>query len=259
MKKLIYWFKSDFLICLFLGLILLTPSSYAAERDYLYLTLEGGVSLPVKLRFSPGPPWDPSVSGYNNRMSNSEVLGVGLGYHFCPWLSAEVMLDHRNSFKYNKFQISPAALGDKSRIFNIRNTTVMANFIAHGRGISECLVYENANYCIDPFVNVGLGVAYNTVDNFHSVSSAGGSVFSMMTPYTKTNFAYQCGLGLQMTFCDNMSICFGYRYLATGRFRSNDYLIDNSDVPGATGGVQAPAWTGRFDTNELYCKFVFAI
>lgn len=240
----------------FMGFIFCTHA-FASEERCLYLLLEGGASFSQKAKFYPPLPWDPTPQGYSNKLRNSEVLGAGIGYQFCPLLATELKYNYRNSFKYKKFQSADTPFGDKIRFFNLKNTTAMADFLFYARGFTDCLSYVSEHFRMDPYVNVGMGLSYNRIENFHSVQVATGTVFSMMSPNTKTSFAYQLGLGLEVSTCDLLSVAFGYRFLDAGKFRSNSYIIDNP--PSLTSGIVAPEWKARFRTNEIFVKLIFKI
>lgn len=229
-----------------------------AENPCLYLLTEAGISLSQKAHINaPIPPWDPSPDGYNGRLRNSEILGAGLGLQFFPGFGAELLVDRRNSFRYIKTQSSDAALGNKVRYFNFSNTTVMANLIVQGSYFSDCLCYQMNNFPVQPFLNAGLGVSYNTVDNFHSIQLNQSNEFSRMTSFTKRSFAYLLGAGLQFS-CDPFEVALGYRYLDGGKFRSNDYISDlGIGSPLNNFGSATSPWRGKFRTHELYLKLLF--
>ena len=60
------------------------------------------------------------------------------------------------------------------------------------------LSIEKNIFVIDPFINAGIGIAYNTVSNFHSVLTSGshaGAIVSAEQDQTEIGFAYQLGAG----------------------------------------------------------------
>lgn len=224
-----------------------------------YLLVEGGGSYPLKTHFNPPPPWDPSPEGYSKKLRKSEMLGGGIGFELCSFLAAELKIDHRNSFKYKKFQSSTQLQGNKIRSFELKNTTVMADFLFYGSGILDSCLKRCDSFTIDPYVNIGLGLAYNSIDNFRSLQITTGKVFSMMLPYTKKSFAYQLGIGFDVCLCDMFSIGLGYRFLETTKLRSNRFIIDNPDSPLVTSGIVAPVWKGKFKTNEFFLRLKIPI
>lgn len=240
-----------------MSILLLTSFNAFAQNGCLYLATEAGISFSKTAHINPSRVgWNRSPNGYDSKLQESEVLGAGLGFRFCPLLSAELMVDRRNSFKYKKYQIAGTASAvNRTRFFNLTNTTIMANLFGYGSGISDCLIYQANNFVFEPFVNVGLGASYNTLDNFHSISD-NGTAFSVESPFTRTSLAYQLGIGLQVSSCDFLALALGYRYLDAGKFSSNNYLYNL--FAGATNQSVA-SWVARLKANELYLKLIFFI
>lgn len=229
-------------------------TSYQPCPGSAYINLEGGISYSQEIHFTPGPPWDPSPEGYDADLGHSEVLGAGLGYIINPALRAEITVDHRNSFDYEKFQTSPATLGSKTRNFDLKSTTVMANLFIDGSGIGSGLAFRSCYFMVDPFINAGIGSAFNTVDNFHSTQTGTNKVFSLVPANTQTSFAYQVGAGFTIKTCSHLALGVGYRYVDAGNFSSNTYFLDNPDNPGVTSGAASSAWKPKLKTNEVYAS-----
>jgi opacity protein-like surface antigen len=221
----------------------------------LYINVETGqsYSLPAGLDVDIASGWDPSPQGYNSSLHNSALYGTGIGYIVNPLVRVELDVDHRGSFEYQKLQTSGAALGGKTRYFDLSNTTIMANLYLDGGGLSNDLIYRSNSFAIEPFVNAGIGVAFNTVSDFHSVQTNSSSVFSMMSDKTSNALAYQLGAGFMFETAHQVDIGLGYRYLDAGRFSTNNYLLDNPDT-GGSGGLAVTPWKGNLKTNEVYAN-----
>ncbi len=230
----------------------------------IYIALSAGSSYSTKASISASPTfWDPTPEGYNGNVGQSEVLGAGIGYVINPLLRFEVGADHRNSFEYSKYQSTPTSTtwGPRYRYFDLSNTTVMGTLFVNGSGISEHAFYQGSGFMIDPFIGAGIGGAFNTVDNLHSVQTAPSArAFSMMPAANTTRtFAYQFSAGFDVKTSQKLAVGVSYRYLNAGTFQSNNYIVDNSNNIGTTDGVAVPAWSGSLSTNEVFATLKYAM
>ena len=153
-----------------------------------------------------------------------------------------------NSFDYEKDQSSPPPDGDKTRYFNIDNTTVMANVIFNGSGLSGPFSYKNENLSLETFVSVGIGVALNTVKNFYSIQAGTDIPFSLMKDNAKTDFVYQLGAGINFRTNKNIGMTLGYRYVDASNFETSNVLEGSLLRP----SVKVIPWTGNVKMNEAY-------
>jgi hypothetical protein len=215
--------------------------------------------------------WDPSPQGYNTNLGTSEFYEGGLGYNISPVFSVQITDTYRPSYAYRKVQTpvggnTPGFLGGKTRYFNLDDNALLATVVLHGAGLSDRLAWKVGQASmLQPFAGVGLGIAYNTVSNFHSEPMSPPadapkrdipSVAAMMMPYTSHALAYQGLLGLELTH-KNMSIDFGYRYFNGGQFQSNTYITN--PVAGYNYPTLAPAWKGTLTANEVFVDLRYAI
>ena len=235
-----------------------TPSS-------IYIALTAGDSGSMQANVTAAPPfWDTTSESYNDNLGASEVLGASIGYVFNPLFRVEIGADHRNSFQYAKNHTAENAtiFDARTRYFNLSNTTIMSTLFVNGSGISDKAFFKNKMFLIDPFVGVGLGVAFNTVDNLHSAEDAiqrriapTHDVFSfMVAPHTTRVLAYQFIAGFDIKTTKKLAFGVNYRYLDAGRFASNNYIGD-----GALRGMTVPPWKGTLRTNEVYATIKYAI
>ncbi|MCH9690011.1 MAG: outer membrane beta-barrel protein [Gammaproteobacteria bacterium] len=231
----------------------------------IYIALTAGDSDSMQANITAAPPyWDTTSETYNNNVGASEVLGASIGYVFNPLFRVEIGADHRNSFKYAQRQTAEEAdiFDQRTRYFNLSNTTIMSTLFLNGSGISDKASAQHETFMIDPFIGFGLGLAFNSVDNLHSVEDATQGtiattqdVFSFMTaPRTTRVLAYQFIAGFDVKTTKKIGIGVNYRYLDAGRFESNNYIAD-----GALGGMTVPPWKGTLKTNEIYVTIKYAV
>lgn len=127
--------------------------------------------------------WDGAVEGYNDHRNASELYTVGLGYHWNDWLSTGVELTHRPSYSYKQAQTQATAapldnveglehFGPKTRYFDLKNTSITFNIDLRAGGFSDCMSWSVCeNFQIQPIIGFGVGIAYNRIENFHSISA----------------------------------------------------------------------------------------
>jgi len=224
----------------------------------VYLKVEAGASFSESTSLSVtqnNDPlnWDPASQGYNNDLGTSEIVGLSLGYSIYDWIDVELEAAHRNSFRYQKTQTSTGAFGDKTRYFDIENTTVMANVFLNGNGLSQPIAYRTSFGIFDPFVTAGLGVAFNHMTDFHSTATTTGDKFSAMNPNTTASFAYQVGAGINLRTTQRFMFGLGYRYLDAGNFESNKRIVD---APSGIDDAASP-WKGELKVNEVYLALTY--
>lgn len=246
----------------------LANEHHCCQDEPLSLIFGTGISFSEKTRLSVNTNfWDPANEGYNARLRESELYTAGLGYRFTPLLGGSLEVNHRPSYRYSKFQTpglgaTPGPLGTKTRKFRLSNTNIMANVTLNGSGMG---LFTNLGSCkIQPFVGAGLGIAYNRVFDFHSVlaTSAAGfnNVASIMNEKVTKSLAWQLMLGAELALTQKFDLDIGYRYLDSGRFKSNNYI---TDIPGGAGGgvstrpTGAPPWKGKLRAHEIFLNLKY--
>jgi len=244
----------------------LLPSSQQ-KTHHFFITLGTGYSkskttdLKVDTSF-----WDPAIQGYNDDMGSSELYTVGAGVQVNNFLTIALDATRRPDYQYSKFQTPSGPqpvgfIGTKTRKFDFDNTSIMLNALVYGAGFPHHrLDWSTQNVLIQPFVGVGIGVAYNTVSDFHSVSDStvqgAKQVFSVANSHTISQFAWQLLAGLNMTLHKRFLVDMGYRYFDGGNFESNNYVYQ---VQGLNSGLVVPPWKGKFRTNEAFVNFSYLI
>jgi len=133
----------------------------------------------------------------------------------------------------------------------MNNSKRMANLFMDGSGLPYDLAYHSANFTLDPFITVGAGAAFNTVNNFYTIPVSTGTKVSIMGSYTQVSFAYQLGAGFNLLTTKPLSFSIGYRYLDAGNFRTDNYLRDLN--------VITVPWRGKLRTQEVYATLRYLI
>jgi len=208
--------------------------------------------------------WDPALQGYGDDLSNSPVYAVGLGYNITSLLSLAFELSFRPEFRYKRFQDSTAAqtvgfLGEKTRYFRLSNWAYLFNLFLNRAG--NCFQFNCCKgICLAPFIGAGIGIAYNTVDDFHSIVPSNDQfdpVHSIMVGHTETALAGQLMAGFVSRISQCISLEIGYRRFHGGRFLTNNYTVD---VPiGLNNPVAVPPWKGYLNANEIYLSLNYSL
>jgi len=231
-----------------------------------FITIGGGYAWSFRTDIKTGPFWDPSPQGYDDDLNQSEFYLIGFGYHFPCWISASFQLDYHPSFRYKRFQHSTAVetldfLGDKTRHFRVSNTAFTFNLFLNRNADFWCW-----NFCgcstIAPFIGAAVGVAYNTVSDFHSVlplvtGEQAKAVRSIMLPNRQVGFAAQAMGGIALKYCENFSLDIAYRWFYGGKFRSNNFTIDSNNVDSTPYTTQP--WKGTLMANEILVSLTYSL
>lgn len=217
----------------------------------------GSYSMPAGID-NPNPAyWDASSQGYNGTVGQSALYSAAIGYNFSKLISTDFEFIYRPSFSYKKFQDSNASTtvefnGDKTRLFNLESNSLMWNVYLHGKGYSDALTYQiHDNLFVEPFVGGGIGVAFNTVSNFHSITTASEPT-AMMLDNSMTSLAWQFSAGLNFYNTGKFNMGAGYRYYNGEQFTSNSYSINGTPLV-------LPQWSGTMQSNEFFVQIGYKI
>ena len=224
----------------------------------LYFKVGSGGSYSMSAGINnPNPAyWDASPQGYNGDVGQSALYSAAIGYNYSQLISTDFEYIYRPSFNYTKYQTSTATNtiffnGDKTRYFNLESNSLMWNIYLHGKGYSDTLTYHlYDNFFVEPFIGGGIGAAFNTVSNFHSILST-GSVKAIEANNLMTSLAWQFTAGVNFFNHDHLSLGTGYRYYNGQQFSSNSYIINTQDT--------APNWTGTIQANEFFIQLNYKL
>lgn len=249
----------------------LTLQAKNCDCKPFYIRVEGGKSYAqeadIKVDLNV---FDPATEGYDAKLGSAVMFGAGVGYNMTHWLSAGFSVAHRSKFEYAKHQTStststPSPLFNKTRYFNLDNTSFFFDVYLNRTGASSCLSWDCHNINFAPFIGASVGLAQNNLYNFHSVIdetvTAGNftthQVETIENSFIKHAFAWQVSLGLDITICEDVTLGVAYRFFDGGKFESNNYTVNA--VPGfgsATGNpIDVPAWTGKLKAHEVVANF----
>jgi len=239
-----------------LGLLCLNNSILAQDSNSFYVQASTGASFSMKAKFGTlDPTWDLATEGYDARLGNVPLFGIGLGYNINPWLSTLVSADWRGVYKYKQYQTTteqrgPLLLRNKNRYFDIKNTNLMLSIIANSSGLSHMHIDFNNGSMLAPFIGAGLGVAQNDLNNFHTEATDNpGVARSYMDPKTSYSLAAQAMTGLSYLINKNFGVDLGYRFYYGGKFKTNDYIISSQ--------TRTAPWEAKLLANEVFVNLKY--
>ncbi|HVB89519.1 MAG TPA: outer membrane beta-barrel protein [Beijerinckiaceae bacterium] len=166
-------------------------------------------------------------------LSDSTILGAGVGYQFNNWFRADVTGEYRSSQHYNAATsytnyitgAGNSICGDVAtnpRCFDFYHGSVQSSvFLANG--------YADLGtwWHLTPFIGAGAGVAYNRFGSIYDVS-IGNSGGGYSAPVSKTNFAWALMAGLDWTVNPRLKMELSYRYLNLGNAPSGPIVCQNT-------------------------------
>ena len=200
--------------------------------------------------------WMFANEGYNHDVGDTALYAAAIGYDYSPLLSFDIDYIYRPSFNYNVYQTpTPSTVAannpPKERFFDLQSNSLMVNVYFHGKGLNDQLNWNtNYGFNVEPFIGGGLGVAFNTVSNFHSLSS-GGNMMSYVPDMLRTSLAWQFSGGLNLYNDSHFNLGAGYRYYNGDKFSSNDYVVNTTN--------QSFAWKGIIQANEFFINLGYRI
>lgn len=249
-------------------------NSLTADETYcecsesrFYLKLDSGVSFARELKVTaPLGFWDTSQQGYNDKIGNRPILGLGVGYEFSKLLSLDLTLSFRPQYKYRKFQIpipgtaAPGFLGTKTREFDLDIGTLMLSGYVSGRGWDLLCWQLGDSGTIYPIIGGGIGISRVAISNFRAfglppVDAAIDPIpsFGSSSDYAaRYCFCYQLSAGLEYRYCDAWAIGVGYRWFDLMKFKGPRFLRDPSGVALDIGPNEMRL---KFAAHELYVEF----
>jgi opacity protein-like surface antigen len=208
-------------IFLVLGIAAIAWSASAhAEPSLLYVRADAGGSFPL----------GNDLSGFKP----SPLLGSGVGLKLFPFLRTDLTVSYRTNYSGSATDTATlpgTTLTEKSNI----NSLV---------GMANAYFDFPSFFSITPYIGGGIGAARNVVGA--STASVGGAQVATLNGATKTNFAWQLGVGASMSLFPTIALDIGYHYIDAGKFTT----ATTGTVFGAPVSGVSPA-TGHLKAQEV--------
>lgn len=228
--------------------------------DYsFYLKVGSGLSFSQSADVhAPASTWNPALQGYNSKLGNRAIAGLGIGCEFMHLVDLDVSISNRSTFKYRKFQTPVSGGGSYTREFDLSVTPILFSVNLLGGNFS-CLSWNICCGKVYPIIGAGVGVSRLLITNFRTTGlppngdSAPLASFSAENQHTlRTNFTYTAQVGLEYNHKDCWALSTGYRWFDAGRFKASRFYRVSS---GSAVDVAGDAWKMRFRANEWFVEF----
>lgn len=237
---------------------------------------KAGISNPNPAR------WDASAQGYDAKLGNSAFASLGVGKQLCRYLNIDLTYtNYVNDFDYQKFQTTPPNTipstpnftgNARTRFFELDNQSLLVNATFHPGADQFALKLDR--FSIFPFVDVGVGIGFNRVSDFHTIGyvqipnsgpipptafGIGSNTSIGTSDTTKSSFAWQGSVGLSVQPVSSYLILdVGYRYYDGGKFEGPDALVANTLGRQGSEGNTTP-WEGRLKTDQVFINVRFLV
>ncbi len=189
--------------------------------DNWYLRGHVGVGMPsYNLEYLPAVPNDFAFE--HNSIGDTYFIGFGVGYEFNNWLRFDVTAEYRAKTRIYAFGAYNNATILDTYEGNLKSWLFLAN----------AYVDLGTWNCFTPFVGVGIGGAYNMLEDFTDIGpQTGGRGFGRDS--SQWNLAWALYAGVAYNVSKNFKIELAYRYLNYG---------DVTDTIDCVGGCTADSY-----------------
>jgi opacity protein-like surface antigen len=188
----------------------------------------------------------------SERIGDSAIIGVGVGYQYNPWLRFDATGEYRTAQQLNALEHYDASVGYNSVALTNGTPTIPSNQYAHDEyngQVQSSVFLVNAYadlgtwYRMTPFLGGGVGFSYNhlsaMIDRGAGVDlvDANGNVVAAQTGeggfgYTKAvgklDLAWAAMAGVSYDISRNVKLELSYRYLDMGSINTGLYQCNAS-------------------------------
>jgi opacity protein-like surface antigen len=201
---------------------------------YLRGNIGIGITSDANLQYLQNPLNSSNFAIRNASMGDTTFFNAGVGYELNNWLRFDVTGEYRTKAAVNAFGIY--TLGAATNIDSYQGFLKSTVFLANG------YIDLGTWDCLTPFVGAGVGVAYNTLDDFVDIGvpTAGSGIGRNSSNF---NFAWALQAGVSYAVTQNFSVELAYRYLNYGSV---------TDTIDCTGGCNPDSYKlQNLSSNDL--------
>jgi len=143
---------------------------------------------------------------------SAPIFDVGVGYQLNNWLRFDATAEYRANAHFHGQQIAKFGAIILPDDYNASKNEWL--FLANA------YVDLGTWWCVTPFVGVGIGTSYNTIESFTDVGATQVGATILSTTYganaSKWNFAWAAYAGLAYQVTPSVTVEMSYRYLSLG-------------------------------------------
>ena len=149
---------------------------------------------------------------FNQSVSDTYFVGLGVGYNWNSWLRLEGTVDYRARTRYSA---SGRVFGPGGEVFLDELDGYLKSWVF----LANAFVDLGTWNCFTPFVGVGVGMAWHQSVDFKDITplaSPGSSAFGVGRDESKWSFAWALYAGVAYNVSKSFKIDFTYRYMDLG-------------------------------------------
>lgn len=183
--------------------------------------------------------WNNPNQTYNNDISNAGVYGVRIGFKLGKFAAIDLAYDGRSGFSWENTTFAEPQGFPQSilrKINTIDNQTLLSN------------IYLTPNMAwgrIDPYLNAGLGTAWNRTSAVVNTNLTTGQIVEV-SGARRSSFAWDIGAGSNIILTRHLFLNAGYRYMSLGEITTGSTIISPISAP------ITPLVAQSVYTNEVY-------
>ena len=216
-------------------------TAQAALTSDMYVRGDAGISIPTDLGGT-------YKSGGLKSLDNSAYFGLGAGYRLNENFRTDLNIGYMNEFKLSKsFKGSNGGDTFKQKI---NSMSVILN------AYYDICDYNN----FIPYVTAGIGGARNKTKKATEVftNADGSAVTQTLTQAgkSKTNFAWNVGLGVMYKFQDNFYVDLGYKYNDLGDLETKKMAV--SQTAAGVQGNTTSAFKSKLKVHNITLGVIYA-
>ena len=207
------------------------------------------------------------VANYDSSLGTVPLYMAGIGYKVSPLFKVDGSYSYRGQYRYSKHferlnNPSGVSLQPNTRSFNLNANSLLFSGTFYLKGLEsfyptlpKIFVNNLGSFgTVQPIIGGGIGVSYNTVTNFQTITDNTNWITNVKQDKTLASFAWQLNAGVDWQISERFSFDIGYRYFNAGRFNSSDAC--DSRLNSSNGDYVTPAWSPNWQAtlsaNEVY-------
>ena len=146
------------------------------------------------------------------------LVGIGAGYQPCPYFRFDVTVNHAPNYSLDGTYVNDGVPTNMIGKVDMATTTLM------GTGYFELQPYFPRLGNLRPYVGIGAGWAWHTLDDFFIVEE--GTTLTTLKGDTNSRFAWRVVAGTGFVLSDHIVLDLAYSYADLGKAKSKRDYID---------------------------------
>ena len=158
---------------------------------------------------------------FNNSISTSGIVGLGVGYQFNNWLRFDVTGEYRGGSRMQSLYLINDPGGSNQTQAADFYSGDLSSFVGLINGYADLGTWSG----FTPYVGAGVGFARNTLSgvtdiSYNTIGGAQTSSGGIAADHSTLGFAWALMAGVAFDVTQNLKLDVNYRYLDLGKFES---------------------------------------